>query len=58
MWPNQSHPASEFPVILQYCFRIREALKKKYYLVREFVPIPSDTPTIETVSEYLDSECW
>ena len=32
--------------------------KKKYYLVREFVPIPSDTPTIETVSEYLDRECW
>ena len=32
--------------------------KKKYYLDREIVPIPSDTPTIETVSEYLDSEYW
>ena len=31
---------------------------KKYYLDREIVPIPSDTPTIETVSEYLDSEYW
>ena len=37
---------------------LREAFKKKYYLDREIVPIPSDTPTIETVSEYLDSECW
>ena len=32
--------------------------KKKYYLDRETVPIPSDPPTIETVSEYLDSEYW
>ena len=32
--------------------------KKKYYQDREIVPIPSDTPTIETVSEYLDSEYW
>ena len=38
--------------------RLREALKKKYYLDREIVPIPSDPPTIETVSEYLDSEYW
>ena len=39
--------------------RIKGSLqKKKYYLVREIVPIPSDTPTIETVSEYLDRECW
>ena len=37
---------------------IREAFKKKYYLDREIVPIPSDPPTIETVSEYLDSEYW
>ena len=41
--------------LLQY---IREAFQKKYYLDREIVPIPSDTPTIETVSEYLDKECW
>ena len=34
------------------------SLPKKYYLVREIVPIPSDTPTTETVSEYLDSEYW
>ena len=27
-----------------------------YYLDREIIPIPSDTPTIETVSEYLDIE--
>ena len=31
---------------------------KKNYLVREIVPIPSDIPTIKTVSEYLDSEYW
>ena len=31
---------------------------KKNYLDREIVPIPSDPPTIETVSEYLDSEYW
>ena len=37
---------------------LREAFKKKYYLDREIVPIPSDPPTIETVSEYLDSEYW
>ena len=35
---------------------IREAFKEKNYRVKEIVPIPSDTPTIETVSEYLDSE--
>ena len=34
---------------------INLGLQKKNYLDREFVPIPSDTPTIETVSEYLDS---
>ena len=34
------------------------SLPKKNYLVREIVPIPSDTPTIETVSEHLDSEYW
>ena len=34
---------------------LREAFQKNY-LVREIVPIPSDTPTFETVSEYLDSE--
>jgi len=38
---------------------LREAFKKeKYYLDREIVAIPSDPPTIETVSEYLDSEYW
>ena len=42
----------------QYKIYLREAFKKKYYLDREIVPIPSDTPTIETVSEYLDSEYW
>ena len=31
---------------------------KKKYLVREIVPFPSDTHTIETVSEYLDSDNW
>ena len=30
--------------------------QKKNYLDREIIPIPSDIPTIETVSEYLDSE--
>ena len=34
---------------------LREAFQKNY-LVREIVPILSDTPTFETVSEYLDSE--
>ena len=38
-------------------FLMRDAVKKKY-LDREIVPIPSDTPTIKTVSEYLDSEYW
>ena len=28
------------------------------YVDSETVPIPSDPPTIETVSEYLDSEYW
>ena len=37
---------------------LREAFQKKNYLDREIVPIPSDTPTVETVSEHLDSECW
>ena len=37
---------------------LREAFEKKNYLDWEIVPIPSDTPTIETVSEYLDSEYW
>ena len=32
---------------------LRDAVKKNY-LDREIVPMPSDTPTIETVSEYLD----
>ena len=36
---------------------LREAFKKNY-LDREIVPVPSDTPTIETISEYLDSEYW
>ena len=31
---------------------------KKNYQDREIVPIPSDPPTIDTVSEYLDSEYW
>ena len=35
----------------------RNALKKSD-LDREIVPISSDTPTIETVSEHLDSEYW
>jgi len=37
---------------------LREAFKKKNYVDSETVPIPSDPPTIETVSEYLDSEYW
>ena len=36
---------------------VRDTIIKKY-LDRETVPIPSDTPTIEPVSEYLDSEYW
>ena len=35
---------------------LREAFQKNYLVIREIVPIPSDTPTFETVSEYLDSE--
>ena len=31
---------------------------KKDYLDGEIVPITSDTPTIETINEYLDSEYW
>ena len=36
----------------------KESLPKEYYLDREIVPIPSDTPTIETVSSFLDSDYW
>ena len=32
--------------------------QKKNTLGREIVTIPSDTTTIETVSEYLESEYW
>ena len=31
------------------------SLPNKNYLVRDIVPIPSDTPTIETVSEYCQN---
>ena len=37
---------------------LRDAFKKKNYVDRETVPIPSYPPTIETVSEYLDREYW
>ena len=37
---------------------VRDAFKKKIYVDRETVPIPSFPPTIETVSEYVDSEYW
>ena len=37
---------------------VREVFKKKCYLDMEIVPISSDTPPIETVSEYLDNEYW
>ena len=37
---------------------LRDAFKKKNYVDRGTVPIPSDSPTIETVSEYLDMENW
>ena len=37
---------------------IRDAFKKKNYVARETVPIPSYPPTIEAVSEYLDREYW
>ena len=37
---------------------IRDAFKKKNYVDREIVPIPSYPPTIEAVSEYLDREYW
>ena len=39
-------------------FLLREAIQKKYYLDREIVPISSDPPTIETISEHLDIEYW
>ena len=39
-------------------YALRDAFKKKNYVDRETVPIPSYTPTIETVSEYLDREYW
>ena len=41
-----------------YQARLRDAVKKKYYLDSEIVPISSDTPTIGPVSEHLDSEYW
>ena len=37
---------------------LRDACQKKNYVDRETVPIPSDPPTIETISEYLDREYW
>ena len=37
---------------------VRDAFQKKNYVDRETVPISSDPPTIETVSEHLDRECW
>ena len=37
---------------------LRDAFKKKNYVDRETVPIPSYPPTIEAVSEYLDREYW
>ena len=49
---------SDTPWEVGLTHHLREAFQKKYYLDREIVPIPSDTPTIETVSEYLDSEYW
>ena len=39
-------------------FPLGKPSKKKNYVDSETVPIPSDPPTIETVSEYLDSEYW
>ena len=56
IWPVNRLTAYECIKYVQRC--VREAFKKKYYLDREIVPIPSDPPTIETVSEYLDSEYW
>ena len=44
--------------LFYFYFHLGKPSKKKYYLDREIVPIPSDTPTIETVSKYLDSEYW
>ena len=35
---------------------LREAAQRKYYLDRDIVPISSDTPTIGSASEHLDSE--
>ena len=37
---------------------LRDAFKKKKYVDRGTVPIPPDSPTIKTVSEYLDREYW
>ena len=39
-------------------YPLREAIQKKYYLEKVIVPISSDTLTIETVCEHLDSEYW
>ena len=46
---------SEFRGFINY---LGKPSKKKNYVDRETVPISSDPPTIETVSEHLDRECW
>ena len=53
-----AHQAIEKNLYQERRDRLGKPYKKNYYLVREIVPIPSDIPTIETVSEHLESEYW
>ena len=49
---------AQLKLVLFFCLKkVRESFQKNY-LVREIVPIPSDIPSIQTISEYLDSEYW
>ena len=60
MSPGQKLPGQMLPLQFESVSDIpsKGRYQKKKYLDREIVPIPSDTPTIETVSEHLDSAYW
>ena len=56
--PNSSIVTGNLVLVRNSYFCVRDAFKKKNYIDRETVPIPSYPPTIEAVSEYLDREYW
>ena len=52
------HTASIQNFISLHDLEVALGMPSKKYIDREIVPIPSDIRTIQTVSEYLDSEYW